>query len=99
VKERICLSGKQIKPAIKSIRDLNTLSYRRGDQADWEPRCAMTEVRMYLHLLDLKEFMRFVGMARGSKDRLDYLLIERVKHFIEHKTVHLKSREVFNNEK
>jgi hypothetical protein len=56
---------------------------------------AMIKVRMYLNVLDLKEFMRFVGMARGSRDRLDYLLIKRVEHFVKHRTIHLEAVEVF----
>lgn len=58
---------------------------------------AMVENKIYLHVMDLREFMRYVGMARGNKDRLDYLLIERSKSFLEHETIHIRAREVFGD--
>lgn len=58
---------------------------------------AMVENNIYLHVMDLREFMRHIGMARGDKDRLDFLLIERCKSFVEHETIHLKAREVFSD--
>ncbi|MDQ6755320.1 MAG: hypothetical protein M3004_00135 [Bacteroidota bacterium] len=54
---------------------------------------AMVENKIYLNVMDFKEFMQQIGMARGSKDRFDYLLIERVKQLTEHQTIHIKIRE------
>lgn len=56
----------------------------------------MIKVRMYLNVMDLKEFMRYVGMSRGSRDRLDYLLIKRTENFVEHRTIHLEAVEKFS---
>ncbi len=67
---------------------------------DWKPielkmMAVMVKNKMYINVMDLKEFMRYVGMARGNKDRLDYLLMERCKLFVEHRTIHLKAIEIF----
>lgn len=59
---------------------------------------AMVEAKIYLHLVDLREFMRYVGMARGSVNRLDYYLMKRAEQFTEHQTVHIKVKEVFEKD-
>lgn len=59
---------------------------------------AMVEAKIYLHLLDFPEFMRYVGMARGSVNRLDYYLMKRAEQFTEHQTVHIKVKEVFGKD-
>lgn len=62
---------------------------------DWKPiemeMCsAMYENKIYLNVMDLAEFMQYVGHARGNVDRLNLMLIERVESFVKHETIHLK---------
>lgn len=51
---------------------------------------AMTENKLYLNVMDLREFMQYVGYAQGSKDRLNLMLIERVENLIKHESIHMK---------
>lgn len=56
---------------------------------------AMADNRIYLNVFDLREFIRYVGISRGNKDRLDYLLMDRTNQFIKHETIHLQVKEEF----
>jgi hypothetical protein len=51
---------------------------------------AMAENRIYLNVFDLREFMQYVGFARGSADRLNLMLIERVEAFMENENIHMR---------
>lgn len=55
--------------------------------------CAMVAQPMYLVVMDLKEFVRYIGFSRGDKNKLDYLLMDRVKQFIELQNIHLQIHE------
>jgi hypothetical protein len=45
---------------------------------------------MYLNVLDLREFMMYIGYARGSKERLDVSLMDRVEEFVKVQSVHIR---------
>ncbi|RXM42682.1 hypothetical protein [Flavobacterium sp. YO12] len=51
---------------------------------------AMAENKIYLNVIDMREFMQYVGHARGSADRLNLMLIERVEAFVEGENIHMR---------
>ena len=51
---------------------------------------AMSETKMYLNVMDLREFMKYIGNARGDKDLLNLMLIERVEKFVEQQNIHMR---------
>lgn len=51
------------------------------------------EYPLFMHLLDLKEFMQYIGMARNNPDRFDDMLMHRVDHLIKHQTVYLQIKQ------
>jgi hypothetical protein len=53
---------------------------------------------MQLHLLDLTEFMRYIGYSKGSRHMFDYLLMERLKELVNHQTVHINLHVLNKNE-
>lgn len=59
------------------------LLFGNWDQALYKVLKAMTEFNIWIHVMDLKEFMQFVGYAKGDKNKFDYLLGERIKAFVE----------------
>ena len=52
---------------------------------------AMLNQTMYLNVIDLNEFMYFVGIAQGSKDKLDYFLMRRCENLVGHGDIHAKT--------
>ena len=52
---------------------------------------AMMDQPMFLNVMDLKEFMHFIGHSKGSKHNLDYFLMERAKGFVEEPGIHRKT--------
>ena len=52
----------------------------------------MTEENIFLHVLDLLEFMKYIKISSGKKEYLDYYLMERVKAFIENENIFLVAR-------
>ncbi|KDN53830.1 hypothetical protein [Flavobacterium seoulense] len=50
----------------------------------------MVENKIYLNVIDLREFMQYVGHARGSADRLNLMLIERVEAFVKNENIHMR---------
>lgn len=50
---------------------------------------AMFQNRIYLNVMDLREFMQYVGHARGSKDQLNLMLIERVECLVKNESIHM----------
>jgi hypothetical protein len=51
---------------------------------------AMGEQSMYLNVLDLREFMLYIGYARGSKERFDVSLMDRVEQFVKVQSIHMR---------
>lgn len=51
---------------------------------------AMSENRMYLNVIDFRQFMQFVGYSKGNPDQLNLFLIERVEKFVETQSIHLE---------
>ena len=51
---------------------------------------AMIDQPMYLNVMDLRELMLYIGYARGSKERLDASLMDRVEQFVQHQNIHLR---------
>jgi hypothetical protein len=70
-----------------------------GDWAETERKMmqAMVDNRVYLNVLDLREFMQYVGISRESKNKFDYFLMDRANQFVEHETIHLSIKEVFSD--
>jgi len=50
---------------------------------------AMVQNNIYLNVMDLSEFMKYVTYSNGSKDQLNLILIERVENFVNHETIHI----------
>ncbi|MGQ7854461.1 hypothetical protein ACUN24_09450 [Pedobacter sp. WC2501] len=48
---------------------------------------AMIEVKIWIHVMDMKEFMRYIGYARDSKDRFDALLTHRIENFVRNPSI------------
>ncbi|WP_146779252.1 hypothetical protein [Flavobacterium psychrolimnae] len=59
----------------------------------------MVEKRIYLNVMDLSEFMQYVGHARGSADRFNLMLIERVEAFVKHETINMKLNVTYEQDK
>ncbi len=55
----------------------------------YEMMSVMIKERIYLHVLDLSEFMKYIKISSGKKEYLDFYLMERTKAFIENKSVFL----------
>jgi hypothetical protein len=53
---------------------------------------AMIESNSMIHVLDMKEFMQFIGYAKGDKYRFDDFLCQRANHLVQNRTL-------FQNEK
>lgn len=51
---------------------------------------AMASRGMYLNVLDLREFMLYIGFARGSRERFDVNLIARVEQFVKVQSIHMR---------
>lgn len=66
------------------------LAFGDWKQIELEILVAISENSIYLNIIDLLEFMQYIGHARGSADRLNLMLIERVEEFVKHETIHLK---------
>ena len=60
---------------------------------------AMVENRIYLNVMDLSEFMQYVGHAKGNADRFNLMLIERVEAFVKHETINLKLNVTYEQDK
>lgn len=52
----------------------------------------MTEENIFLHVLDLLEFMKYIKISSGKKEYLDYYLMERAKAFVENENIFLVAR-------
>ena len=49
----------------------------------------MMNENIFLHVLDLLEFMKYIKMSAGKKEYFDYYLMQRAKAFIENKNIFL----------
>jgi len=63
---------------------------------DWENiqkeiLIAMSEAKIYLNVLDFREFMTLVKNTKGKKEYLDYYLMQRTEKFVEHDNIHLRT--------
>lgn len=58
---------------------------------------AMTATKMYLNVMDLREFMQYIGHAQGNKDLLNLMLIERVEKLVEQQNIHMKLNAIKEN--
>jgi hypothetical protein len=48
---------------------------------------AMIEHNIYIHIMDLKEFMRFIGYSKGDRNQFDYFLVQRIEHFVKNPSI------------
>ena len=65
-----------------------------GDWREIEKRIisAMIDEKIYLHVMDYPEFMKYLKASMGKKERLDYYLMERVDRFINHSgNIHIRT--------
>lgn len=51
----------------------------------------MAECKTFLHVMDLKDLLLFIGHSNGNKDVFDDLLIQRAKKFAENPVLHVKT--------
>lgn len=65
-----------------------------GDWKDivYEIMTVMIKENIFLHVLDLLEFMKYIKISSGKKEYLDYYLMERVNAFIENENIFLVTR-------
>ena len=65
-----------------------------GEWADLEIEIMKTMVdeKIYLHVLDFREFMNFVKAAGGKKESFDYHLMQRAEKFAEVRSIHMRTR-------
>ena len=52
----------------------------------------MAECKMFVHVMDLQEMLQFIGYSNNDKNIFDDLLMQRVKRFVEHPTLHVRSQ-------
>jgi hypothetical protein len=101
----ISKSGKEIKIDSSLIPHCIVLVSELIPFGDWEEiekeiMLAMMNEKMYLHVMDYHEFMKYVKASMGSKERLDYHLIGRAESFVEHGgQIHMKTRFVKEEKK
>lgn len=60
--------------------------FQFGDWRKIEKKIMLTMMneKIYLHVMDYPEFMKYLKASMGKKERLDYFLMERVDRFIKH---------------
>lgn len=65
-----------------------------GDWSDVERELleAMKTTGGFFHLLDLRELIMLLKASSGKAELVDYNLIERFKHFVEKRTVHIRAQ-------
>lgn len=51
----------------------------------------MSEFKIWIHVMEMKEFMRFIGYAKGDKNKFDYFLVERIKNFVNNPSIIIQS--------
>ncbi|MDP1814508.1 MAG: hypothetical protein Q8K92_08675, partial [Leadbetterella sp.] len=65
-----------------------------GDWKEVEKKIllAMINEKIYLHVMDYQEFMKYLKASRGRKELLDYYLMGRAERFVEHGgQIHMKT--------
>tara|TARA_A100000171_G_scaffold36127_1_gene34793 strand:- start:1423 stop:2628 length:1206 start_codon:yes stop_codon:yes gene_type:complete len=53
---------------------------------------ATIEEKIYLHIMDFREFINFVKNSQGKKENLDYLFMDRAQGFAETRSIHMRSK-------
>lgn len=51
----------------------------------------MCEAKIYLNVMDFREFITLVKNTKGKKEYLDYYLMQRTERFVEHDNIHLRT--------
>lgn len=59
---------------------------------------ALASSRMFIHILDMRELITLLKICRGSRELLDFNLIERCKKFVECRSIFIRSRMAFTQE-
>jgi hypothetical protein len=80
-------SGKRIKVDSSLVPHCVVLVSELIPFGDWteienEIILAMMNEKMYLHVVDYREFMQYLKVSKGRKERLDYCLIGRAESFV-----------------
>lgn len=67
------------------------LPFGNWDQVTHEIMKGMIEIPSFIHLMGLKEFMTFIGHARGDCNQFDHFLLQRADHFANNPDVFRKT--------
>lgn len=64
---------------------------------DWQPIVmeifqAMIDNACYVNVMDLREFMQYIGVANGNPEQLNLMMIERVEDLVRHQNIHMVSQ-------
>jgi hypothetical protein len=51
---------------------------------------AMPKSKIYIHVMDMSEFARFIGYSKGDKNKFDYFLIKRIESFVENPSLAIR---------
>ena len=51
----------------------------------------MTNYKIFAHVMELQELLRFIGYCKNDRNIFDDLLMQRAKSFVEHPTLHVRS--------
>lgn len=95
-KNNIIMFDKKIIPhCIVLVPEL--LPFGDWEEIVYEMMTVMTKKRIFLHVMDLLEFMKYIKVSSGKKEYLDYYLIKRSESFAQHKNLFIKANFIKNN--
>jgi hypothetical protein len=57
---------------------------------------AMSKFNIGIHVMNMKEFMQFIGYAKENRDIFDYYPVQRIENFVENPSVINQSEFVEN---
>ena len=95
-KNNIIMFGKKIIPhCIVLVSEL--LPFGDWEEIENEMMIVVTKKRIFLHVMDLLEFIKYIKVSSGKKEYLDYYLIKRSESFAQHKNLFIKANFIKNN--
>ncbi len=69
----------------------NLLPFGNWDETIQALLEAMLKVKIYIHVMDMSEFTRFIGYSKGDKNKFDYFLIERIENFVKNPSLAIRT--------
>jgi len=48
---------------------------------------AMVVCKIYIHIMDMKEYMKYITYSNGDKNKFDYYLVKRIESFVKNPTL------------